>query len=62
MGTEMAPAISLAYEGPEADIMTKPPRKRTTRLVSYAMLLYSYVIAGGMVIIGASLAYLFVYW
>ncbi|KAK0408292.1 hypothetical protein QR680_003871 [Steinernema hermaphroditum] len=62
LGTEIAPAVSLAYENAERDIMKKPPRKRTTRLVSFSLLFYSYFIAGGMVITGATLAYLFVYW
>ncbi|TKR77856.1 hypothetical protein L596_018757 [Steinernema carpocapsae] len=62
LGTEIAPAVSLAYENAERDIMSKPPRKRTTRLVSFSLLFYSYVIAGGMVITGATMAYLFVYW
>uniref|UniRef100_A0A1I8AS76 Cation_ATPase_N domain-containing protein n=1 Tax=Steinernema glaseri TaxID=37863 RepID=A0A1I8AS76_9BILA len=62
LGTEIAPAVSLAYENAERDIMTKPPRKRSTRLVSFSLLFYSYVIAGGFVITGATLAYLFVYW
>ncbi|KHN88767.1 Sodium/potassium-transporting ATPase subunit alpha-2 [Toxocara canis] len=61
LGTELAPAISLAYENAEIDIMEKAPRKRTTRLVSIAMLAYSYAIAGGMVIIGSSAAYLYTY-
>lgn len=45
--TELAPAISLAYEEKEADIMLQPPRNvKTDRLVSTPVLLYSYLIAG----------------
>ncbi len=62
MGTELAPAISLAYEGAERDIMKKPPRKRGARLVSRSLLLYSYVFAGLLISFGATLAYLSVYW
>jgi sodium/potassium-transporting ATPase subunit alpha len=45
--TELAPAISLAYERAEGDVMARPPRNlRTDRLVTKPLLLYSYVIAG----------------
>jgi len=44
LGTDLAPAISMAYEGKEADIMDRPPRNPdihklvTWRLVSFAYL------------------------
>ncbi len=45
--TELCPAISLAYEEPEADIMLRKPRNcQTDRLVSLPVILYSLVIAG----------------
>ncbi|TKR73650.1 hypothetical protein L596_020936 [Steinernema carpocapsae] len=62
LGTEITPAVSLAYENSESDIMKKPPRKRNIRLVSFTLLFYSYIIAGGMVIVGCTLAYFFTYW
>ncbi|TKR89800.1 hypothetical protein L596_013847 [Steinernema carpocapsae] len=62
LGTDLPPAISLAYEPPESDIMKLPPRKRTTRLVSFAMLTYSYQIAAYMICLGSISAYFFVYW
>jgi sodium/potassium-transporting ATPase subunit alpha len=42
LGTELLPAISLAYEKAEADIMHRPPRARTDSLVSFPMLCFSY--------------------
>ncbi len=43
----MAPAIALAYEKAEADIMNRPPRdSKTDRLVSTNLLTYSYIYAG----------------
>jgi sodium/potassium-transporting ATPase subunit alpha len=46
--TEQGPAISLAYEAPESQIMQRPPRNlKTQRLVSGPSLFYSYVLAGG---------------
>jgi len=47
LGTEMIPAISLAYEKTEADIMSRPPRNPIKdRLVSPPVLIYSYLIGG----------------
>lgn len=62
LGSELPPAISLAYESSEKDIMKHAPRKRTSRLVGWSLVLYSYIIAGGIITIGCSLAYLSVYW
>jgi sodium/potassium-transporting ATPase subunit alpha len=33
LGTELAPAISLAYEMPEKDVMKRKPRRPEKRLV-----------------------------
>jgi sodium/potassium-transporting ATPase subunit alpha len=45
--TEQGPAISLAYEGKEADVMSRKPRNlKTERLVSVPSLFYSYIMAG----------------
>jgi sodium/potassium-transporting ATPase subunit alpha len=46
-GTEMAPAISFAYETPEGDIMKRKPRDvKREHLVNLPLLLYSYLQAG----------------
>lgn len=43
----MVPAISLAYEGREANIMSKPPRDaRTDRLVTAKLVCFSYLQVG----------------
>ena len=45
--TELAPAISLAYEDAEGDVMRRPPRNlRRDRLVSGPLVVYAYVVAG----------------
>lgn len=45
--TEQGPAISLAYEKAEADVMSRPPRDiQKDRLISGTVLRYSYLIAG----------------
>ena len=43
LGTDMIPAISMAYEDAEADIMMRPPRNsKTDRLVTKRMINFSY--------------------
>jgi hypothetical protein len=45
--TEQGPAISLAYEGAESNVMARPPRDLASdRLISASLLRYSYLIAG----------------
>jgi sodium/potassium-transporting ATPase subunit alpha len=47
LGTDMIPAISLAYEGPEANIMQKPPRDNVKdRLVTAKLVVFSYLQIG----------------
>jgi sodium/potassium-transporting ATPase subunit alpha len=62
LGTELGPAISLAYEKAESDIMKHKPRDPLRdRLVSPALLVYSYIMAGGILSIGCFLSYMFIY-
>jgi len=43
LGTDMVPAISMAYEAAEADIMKRPPRNsKVDRLVTKKLIHYSY--------------------
>ena len=44
LGTDMLPAISMAYEKPEADIMKRPPRTSKDRLVSVSTLLFCVIL------------------
>jgi len=47
LGTDMVPAISLAYENKEANIMMKPPRDMNTdRLVTTKLVVFSYLQIG----------------
>jgi sodium/potassium-transporting ATPase subunit alpha len=48
LGTDMVPAIGLATESAETDMMKFPPRPRTQRLLSKRLLLESYLV-GGMI-------------
>ena len=43
LGTDMVPAISMAYEEKEADIMDRPPRNaQTDRLVNFRLISFAY--------------------
>jgi sodium/potassium-transporting ATPase subunit alpha len=46
LGTDMAPAIALATEPAETDVMMLPPRPRSERLLSRGLLLSSYALWG----------------
>lgn len=62
LGTELGPAISLAYEKAESDIMSRKPRDpKRDRLVSPTLLVYSYLISGIIISFASFLAYMFVY-
>jgi sodium/potassium-transporting ATPase subunit alpha len=62
LGTELGPAISLAYEKAETDIMQRKPRDPLRdRLVSPSLLVYSYLIAGSLVSAACFLSYMFIY-
>ena len=62
LGTELAPAISLAYEEAEEDILNRPPRNlETDRLMSYRLLSYSYLQAGMIEAFFCFVAYFWVY-
>ena len=58
LGTELAPAISLAYEVTEDDIMDRPPRNcKKDSLVSFRLLSYSYLQAGVIEVFWCFVAY-----
>jgi sodium/potassium-transporting ATPase subunit alpha len=62
LGTELGPAISLAYEKSEANIMDRPPRDpKRDRLVSPSLLFYSYVTSGAIITLACMVAYTFIY-
>ncbi len=47
MLTEIAPAVSFAWEPAESNVMVRPPRERATeRLVRPSLLVYAYLLAG----------------
>lgn len=62
LGTELGPAISLAYESAESNIMERKPRNPIRdRLVSPNLLFYSYITSGFIITVGCMAAYTFSY-
>jgi sodium/potassium-transporting ATPase subunit alpha len=60
LGTDMVPAIALAVEPAETDVMARPPRPRNARLLSPALLLSSYGLWGLIESAAGFAAYVFV--
>jgi magnesium-transporting ATPase (P-type) len=61
--TEQTPAVSLAYEPAEAEVMRKPPRdQKKDRLASLSLMVYTYGIAGVWTSFLCLMAYLTVFW
>lgn len=46
VGTDILPALSLAYEEAELDIMTRQPRRKTDHLVSIKLITHAYCLMG----------------
>lgn len=62
LGTELGPAISLAYEEAEDDILDRPPRDiKKDRLMSFRLLSYSYLQAGVIETMFCFVAFFWVY-
>jgi magnesium-transporting ATPase (P-type) len=58
LGTDLAPAISLAHEGKEADIMQRPPRDpERDNLVTWRLISFSYLQIGILQAIAGFYAY-----
>ncbi|KAG7386827.1 ATPase Na K transporting alpha [Phytophthora pseudosyringae] len=63
LGTELGPAISIAYEGAELDIMQRPPRDlNKDRLMSKSLLIYAYAVTGMINAAGCLVSYGTVFW
>lgn len=46
LGTDLMPAIGLATETPEEDVMRQPPRRRNERMLTKKLLLTAYCVRG----------------
>jgi len=61
LGTDLAPAVALAYEEPEASIMQRPPRSRDSHLVSPSMMMVAYGTIGMFETFAAYFAWMYVF-
>jgi len=60
LGTDIAPAIGLATERAETDVMRRPPRARTERLITRGLFLSSYLLWGVLETIAGFAAFFWV--
>ena len=57
VGTDIYPALSLAYEEAEVDVMTRRPRKPEEHLVSGKLLVHAYGHMGSIATVGGFFTY-----
>ncbi|MCA1408069.1 HAD-IC family P-type ATPase [Ensifer sp. IC3342] len=62
LGTDLLPALALGAERPHADVMNRPPRSRTERLLDHRLLLRAYGFLGLFEAAAGMAAYSFVLW
>lgn len=63
LGTDMAPAISMAYEGKESNIMTRKPRDpEHDNLVTWRLVSFAYLQIGILQALAGFYAYMVVLW
>ena len=60
LGTDMLPALALGAERPHADVMSRPPRARHERLLSWPLLARAYLFLGPLQALGALAAFFYV--
>ncbi|KAE9555230.1 hypothetical protein FO519_001580 [Halicephalobus sp. NKZ332] len=62
LGTEIMPGIAMAREPMEGDVMERPPRNRSKKLISNTLLFYSYGYAGLIQSACCFLTYCSIFW
>lgn len=60
LGTDMLPALALGAERPDPDIMRRPPRPRSERLLDWGTLLRAYLFLGPLEAVAGMAAFFFV--
>jgi sodium/potassium-transporting ATPase subunit alpha len=60
LGTDMLPALGLGAEKPGADVMQRPPRPRTERLLNWGLVARAYLFLGVMEAVAAMAAFFYV--
>jgi magnesium-transporting ATPase (P-type) len=59
LGTDMLPALALGAERPDPDVMRRPPRPRSERLLNGGLLLRAYLFLGPLEAIAGMAAFFF---
>jgi magnesium-transporting ATPase (P-type) len=62
LGTDLLPALALGAETPEPGLMEKPPRRLTEHLITWPLLVHSYLWLGALQSLAAMAAFYFHYW
>jgi len=60
LGTDMVPALALAVERPHPEVMNRPPRRRSERLIDTGLLIRAYGFLGPLQAAGAMAAFFIV--
>jgi magnesium-transporting ATPase (P-type) len=60
LGTDMLPALALGAERPDPDVMRRPPRPRSERLLNGGLLLRAYLFLGPLEAVAGMAAFFFV--
>jgi sodium/potassium-transporting ATPase subunit alpha len=60
LGTDMLPALALGAEKPDPEVMRRPPRSRTERLLNRGTLLRAYLFLGPLQALAGMAAFFFV--
>jgi calcium-translocating P-type ATPase len=62
LGTDMLPALALGAERPDPGVMRRPPRRRSDRLVDFALIARAYLFLGLLESAAAMATFFFVLW
>ena len=60
LGTDMLPALALGAEKPDPDVMSRPPRARSERLLSWGLIARAYLFLGVLEAAAAMAVFFFV--
>lgn len=62
VGTDLVPAMGLGVEPPERDVMKRPPRKQSEKMLTLSLILKSYLVRGAILTAACYATYLYFGW